>query len=546
MLFRFVSPADYERVYIRPHRSGLYPDTIQYVPCFNGIDSWQLYNGVGYTSVAEIPSDTWFTLTIEVSGNQAKICLADASKPSLVIRDLKHGNRKGAIGLSGMMDNSTFFSNFRYKINNDVPANPIPEVEKVPGIIVDWELSKPFKEIEINTTEYPNLDPLKMTWQKVSAETTGLLDISRFITSDMMSNEPLRIYARTIIHSDREQIKKYLFGYSDIIHLYLNGNLLFSGDSSYRSRDLSFLGIVGLFDAVYLPLKKGDNELLFAVTEQMGGWGLICRDATEIFQDSSLTMDWKIDNAFRIPESVVYDPKEKMIYVSNYDGYKRSIKEGLQSISKISLDRKVIDLNWVKGLANPTGLAIYKDKLYAVERTGVAEIELRSGKIINRFNCNDSTTLNDITVAKDGSIFVSDPIGSRIFRIKDGVSEIWVSAGDLRGANGLTTDNERIYVLTNGDGCLKEISMESKKISIMAELNSTTLDGLQLDANGNFLFSKYDGKLYRVTRTGKITKILDLTGPEINIADFFYDPNNNMILIPTLLNNSIMSYTIRQ
>jgi len=58
VLFRFVSPADYERVYIRPHRSGLYPDTIQYVPCFNGIDSWQLYNGVGYTSVAEIPSDT--------------------------------------------------------------------------------------------------------------------------------------------------------------------------------------------------------------------------------------------------------------------------------------------------------------------------------------------------------------------------------------------------------------------------------------------------------------------------------------------------------
>jgi len=545
VLFRFVSPTDYERVYIRPHRSIFYPDAIQYVPCFNGIDSWQLYNGDGYTSIAEIPSDTWFTLTIEVSGNQAKIYLADASTPSLIIRDLKHGNRKGAFGLSGIMNNTAFFSNFRYKISNDVPANPIQEVEKVPGIIVDWELSKPFKVLESNPAEYPGLDPQKMSWQKVTAETTGLLDISRFISSDMMSNEPLLIYAKTIIHSDHEQINKYSFGYSDIVHIYLNGKLLFSGDSTYRSRDLSFLGIVGLFDAVYLPLKKGDNELLFAVTEQMGGWGLICRDATEIFQDSSLTMDWKTDNVFRIPESVAYDPKEKMIYVSNYDGYNRSIKEGLQSISKIGKDGKVIDLNWAKGLANPTGLAIYKDKLYAVERTGIAEIELSSGKIINRFICNKSTMLNDITVSKEGSIFVSDSGSGCVYRIKDGVSEIWVSAPDLRGANGLITDNEKVYVVTNGDGCLKVISMESKKISIIAELNSNTLDGLQLDANGNFLVSDYLGKLYRITRTGKITKILDLTGPEINIADFFYNPNNNMILIPTLLNNSILSYTLK-
>jgi hypothetical protein len=30
-------------------------------------------------------------------------------------------------------------------------------------------------------------------------------------------------------------------------------------------------------DAVYLPLKKGRNELLLAVSELTGGWGFICR-----------------------------------------------------------------------------------------------------------------------------------------------------------------------------------------------------------------------------------------------------------------------------
>jgi hypothetical protein len=30
-------------------------------------------------------------------------------------------------------------------------------------------------------------------------------------------------------------------------------------------------------DAVYLPLKKGANELILAVSELGGGWGFVCR-----------------------------------------------------------------------------------------------------------------------------------------------------------------------------------------------------------------------------------------------------------------------------
>jgi hypothetical protein len=32
------------------------------------------------------------------------------------------------------------------------------------------------------------------------------------------------------------------------------------------------LGTIGLFDAVYLPLRKGKNTLLLAVSEDFGGW----------------------------------------------------------------------------------------------------------------------------------------------------------------------------------------------------------------------------------------------------------------------------------
>ena len=67
------------------------------------------------------------------------------------------------------------------------------------------------------------------------------------------------------------------FGYSDDVSIFLNGRLLFSGMSGYHSRDPSFLGLIGLFDAVPLHLRKGENELLLIVSETFGGWGFMGR-----------------------------------------------------------------------------------------------------------------------------------------------------------------------------------------------------------------------------------------------------------------------------
>ena len=86
------------------------------------------------------------------------------------------------------------------------------------------------------------------------------------------------LYARTAIDSDREQVKKLYLGYSDDVSVFLNGKILFRGRSAQNFRDPGFLGIINPEnDAVYLPLKKGRNELMLAVSELGGGWGFICR-----------------------------------------------------------------------------------------------------------------------------------------------------------------------------------------------------------------------------------------------------------------------------
>ena len=62
--------------------------------------------------------------------------------------------------------------------------------------------------------------------------------------------------------------------------VFLNGKTLFRGRSAQNFRDPGFLGIVNPEnDTVYLPLKKGSNELVLALSELGGGWGFICRVA---------------------------------------------------------------------------------------------------------------------------------------------------------------------------------------------------------------------------------------------------------------------------
>ena len=90
------------------------------------------------------------------------------------------------------------------------------------------------------------------------------------------------VYARTSIDSNRDVVKKLYLGYSDDVSVFVNGKILYRGRSAQNFRDPGFLGIVTPDnDALYLPLKKGSNELVLALSELGGGWGFVARLADE-------------------------------------------------------------------------------------------------------------------------------------------------------------------------------------------------------------------------------------------------------------------------
>jgi hypothetical protein len=282
--------ANAEWVYLRQHKSGL-PDAMQYTPILNTGLNWQLYNGPGFTGAVDIPRDVWFHLRLEVAGAQAKFYVKDMEKPALVMSDLKSGVQKGQVALY-VLTGATYFSNFDIRTTPDAPWErhlpPMP-----PGTLINWKLSPSYDALVRNLER--SLSPSEVDaihWQDVQAEPPGLVVIYRyreaphprvsFQTDFSKRLEPQPgikvVYARNSIESDRDQVKKLYLGYSDDVSVFLNGKILFRGRSAQSFRDPGFLGIVNPEnDAVYLPLKKGNNELMLAVSELGGGWGFICR-----------------------------------------------------------------------------------------------------------------------------------------------------------------------------------------------------------------------------------------------------------------------------
>lgn len=282
--------ANAEWVYLRQHKSG-YPDAMQYTPVLNTGLNWQIYNGPGFTGALDIPKDVWFHMRLQVVGAQARLFVNDMEKPALEMDDLKSGVERGELALA-VLTGATYFSNFTIRTTPDarwerhLPPTP-------PGTLTRWKLSPSYDalgrslELPLSRSESDTI-----RWQAVEAEPPGIVAINRYresphprvsFANDFSKRlEPQPgmqvVYARTDIHVDHAQVKKLYLGYSDEVCVFLNGKILFRGRSAQNFRDPGFLGIMSSEnDAIYLPLEKGDNELLLAVSELGGGWGFTCR-----------------------------------------------------------------------------------------------------------------------------------------------------------------------------------------------------------------------------------------------------------------------------
>lgn len=255
----------------------------------------------------------------------------------------------------------------------------------------------------------------------------------------------------------------------------------------------------------------------------------------------------------KTPESALPVPAEGFAYVSNIGGQPGE-KDANGFISKVSLaDGKIIELEWAKGLDAPKGLALAKGRLYAADIDKLDEIDVKTGKIVARYDAPGAMFLNDVAADRQGRIYVSDSSASSIWRLADGKLEKWMDGPQLKFPNGLLVVGDKLIIAAWGapgtsapssdPANLVEVSIPDKTVRDLGDGKPIgNLDGLE-PYNDAFLVTDWvAGALYRIDRTGRAELLLQLGQ---GTADIGYVPAQRLLLIPMMKDDKLVAYKLQ-
>jgi hypothetical protein len=266
-----------ENIYLRVPLSGR-DDAIQYAPFFHNEDYWQLYPE--HQAKYVYPQTGWVHMKIMVKGNTARLFINEDTVPALVVNHLRTANRSGKIGLWCLSEQS--FSNFSY---TPLPASPFTAVpvRKETGLVTSYQLSQAFTIAKkTKTLVYPT--DMSLRWDTVTTEEDGLLNIGKYRfkktsgTFEQNSND--LVWIKIDLTSAEARTKKMDLDFTNRIWVFLNGQIIYHGDHSYRLKGSFYKGLIDkrfISDALFLPLQKGKNELMIGISSVANGWGLISK-----------------------------------------------------------------------------------------------------------------------------------------------------------------------------------------------------------------------------------------------------------------------------
>jgi hypothetical protein len=257
------------------------------------------------------------------------------------------------------------------------------------------------------------------------------------------------------------------------------------------------------------------------------------------------TKRWTTDTIFQKPESVLFNSKDSTLFVSNIAGPDNE-KNRMGFISILSLEGEIINLKWVEGLNAPKGMALLKERLFVADINELVEIDIRKGKIKNRFPVPGSLFLNDVaTDTTSEVIYISDSEANRIYEFRDNQINILIDSA-IQNPNGLLVEDGSLLVLKMRESILVSINLSTKEITTINK-NMGAGDGIVSTGNaGEYLVSSWHGEVYFIPKEGKPESFINTISQEINAADIEFIADKNLLLVPTFFKNSVSAYSLQR
>jgi sugar lactone lactonase YvrE len=260
---------------------------------------------------------------------------------------------------------------------------------------------------------------------------------------------------------------------------------------------------------------------------------------------------WTVTEGIETPESAYYDAGSNAIYVSQIAGAPDG-RDGNGRIVKLSPDGKVVNANWVTGLNAPKGLRSHNGTLWAADLGEVVAVDIASGKITSRVTLPAAMFPNDVAVGADGTVYVSDMMGNKIYAVKDGKASVALEGAELlEHPNGILVDGDRLIVggwgsqpkadfSTDVPGRIFAVDLKTKQKTPITANPIGNIDGLESDGRGGYVVTDYiKGQIIRVSGNGEAQPIATFMPGTADIGI-----NGNTVIVPHMNENKVTAYTL--
>ena len=247
------------------------------------------------------------------------------------------------------------------------------------------------------------------------------------------------------------------------------------------------------------------------------------------------------------PESAYWDAGSDTWFVSNLGGGLSLAKDGVGWVTRFDAEGQVLAPRWADGLDAPTGMASHAGRLYVADRGCVRIFDIASAQPTGVVALPGGEFVNDVAIAGDGAVFVSDTATNRIYRLTGDGAELWLETDALQNPNGLWVDGAALVVASWGPmtdvatfaakhpGTLLRIDLATKEITPVGRGEPiANFDGVLRIGEYYYATDWTGGRLLRIADDGSVETLLSGFS---QLADLGYDAKRGIVGLPIMSDN---------
>ena len=242
-----------------------------------------------------------------------------------------------------------------------------------------------------------------------------------------------------------------------------------------------------------------------------------------------------------IPEGIAYAPDGEHFLIGSIAQRKIIITEGKGDARDFSKPSDKLDA--VLGLAvDAEGGHLYAvstngflDEAKTERRNAVARYHLKTGELLDRFNAPDAMQLNDVAIAPDGTLYVTDSMSATLFRKRPEEKTLtrFGAAGALRGGNGIALGKDGTLYVASSTGILRVDTATGAPTRLPQPDTVMTggIDGLYWHDGDLFGIQNVTnpGRIIRIALTDKGSRIAGVTVLQSHHHPDFDEPTTGTI-----------------